>query len=495
MEEISSLLAVRRKKLDQLRELGVNPYANDFRVEHTFDQINTKYADATLEALEGSKDSYTVAGRVMAVRSFGKAAFLALQDRTGKLQVFVQKNSIGDESFTVFKLMDLGDIIGITGTPFRTKTGELTLHATSFRLLTKSLHPLPEKWHGLTDTETRYRQRYVDLIVNPKVAQIFRTRAAIIQGIRDYLNQRAFLEVETPMLHPIAGGAAARPFTTHHNTLDMDLFLRIAPELHLKRLLVGGLERVYEINRNFRNEGISIKHNPEFTMLEFYWAYATYEDLIQLTENLIGGIAKSIIGDYKISYQGQTLDFTPPWRRMTPAQAIAEHTDFTVEKLSTREGLMEAAKTFHIDKAESMPDGKLIMEIFETVAEDKLIQPTFLVDFPIEVSPLARKKESNPALTDRFELYVAGREIANAFSELNDPIDQKERFEAQLKAREAGDDEAHVMDEDYVRALEFGMPPAAGEGIGIDRLTMLFTDSASIREVILFPLLRHQQNP
>jgi len=493
MEELSALLKGRRKKLNDLREHGINPYANDFTVKNTAGEIHNKYEDMDTEELESVNDSYIVAGRIMAARHFGKAAFVSIQDRTGRIQLFVQKNKIGEEAFKVFKTFDVGDIVGAVGIPFRTKTNELTLKAESIRILTKNLRPLPEKWHGLTDVETRYRQRYVDLIVNPDVEKIFRRRAMIISRIRSFLEKMDFLEVETPMLHALAGGAAAKPFNTHHNTLDMDLSLRIAPELHLKRLLVGGLERVFEINRNFRNEGISTRHNPEFTMLEFYWAYATYQDLMSLTEDMIGGIVKEIFDSHDVDYQGTTISFAPPWRRLTVKEATCEYGKFQKEDLESRESLENIAKKLGIKDIDKMGDGKLLMEIYEEVAEPNIVQPTFILDFPLEVSPLARKNEDDPTIVDRYELIIAGREIANAFSELNDPIDQKERFELQLKAREAGDEEAHVMDSDYVRALEYGMPPAAGEGIGIDRLTMLLTDSESIREVILFPLLRKEQ--
>ena len=493
MDELSAILAARRKKLEQFRELGINPFANDFRPSHKTSDIREKYEAASREDLEDISENYAIAGRVVAVRHFGKAAFLVLQDRGGRLQVFVQKNKIGEENFKIFKMFDIGDIVAVEGTPFRTRTEELSINASDIRLLTKSLQPMPEKWHGLTDTETRFRQRYVDLTVNPDVVKIFRTRSAIIRQIADYLDDRDFMAVETPMLHALAGGAAAKPFTTHHNALDMDLFLRIAPELYLKRLLVGGLERVYEINRNFRNEGLSTRHNPEFTMLEFYWAYATYEDLVDLTQDMIGQIVKNLFGSFEVTYQGETLNFEPPWDRLTPTEAIERFSSYKSEQLSDREGLLKCAAELKISDAEKMGDGKLLMEIYEELAEAKIVQPTFITGFPLEVSPLARKSEANPALTDRFELIIAGREIANAFSELNDPIDQKERFVSQLEARAAGDEEAHAMDEDYICALEFGMPPAAGEGIGIDRLVMLLTDSASIREVILFPQLRNEQ--
>ncbi|RJO67080.1 MAG: lysine--tRNA ligase [Myxococcales bacterium] len=492
MKETSELFQARLAKLEQLRQKGVNPYANDFNVTHTTDDVKRHHGQKTREELEGCKDAYVIAGRIMAIRSFGKAAFVALQDRAGRLQALIQKDAVGEASYELFKLLDVGDIVGVAGTPMRTRTDELTIAATALRLLTKNIRPLPEKWHGLTDMETRYRQRYADLIVNPDVVKVFRTRSRIVRLIRDYLDRRDFMEVETPMLQPIAGGALARPFVTHHNALDMDLYLRIAPELYLKRLLVGGLERVYEINRNFRNEGISVRHNPEFTMLEFYWAYATYQDLITLSEEMIGGIVKEVCGSYQVSYQGQVLDFTPPWERLTPAQAVVK-AGIPESDLQGKAALLATAKRLGVENTEAMGEGKLLMEIFDKAAEEKLIQPTFLVDFPLEVSPLARKKESDPTLTDRFEIIVAGREIGNAFSELNDPLDQEQRFQDQLKAREAGDQEAHGMDEDYLRALQYGMPPAAGEGIGIDRLAMLLTDSDSIRDVILFPQLRKEQ--
>ncbi len=493
-EELSALMEARRNKLTQLREQGVNPFANGYPVSHTSGDVERVYGDKSAEEMEGVEESFTIAGRILAIRSFGKAAFVVLQDRAGKLQVFVQKKQIGAESFELFKQFDVGDIVRATGVPFRTRTGELTLNASEIVLLTKNLRPLPEKWHGLTDTETRYRQRYADLIVNPKAVEIFRMRSRIIRHIRDFLDGRDFMEVETPMLHGIAGGATAKPFTTHHNALDMDLFLRIAPELYLKRLLVGGLERVYEINRNFRNEGISVRHNPEFTMLEFYWAYATYEDLMDLTETLMSGLAMELHGSHRVPYQGREIDFSPPWERLSPMEAVLKFTNIPKENLLGREALLNTAHKLKIENTDKMGDGKLLMEIFEETCEDKLFDPTFIVDFPLEISPLARKKESDPTLTDRFELYITGKEIANAFSELNDPIDQHERFTEQVRKKtEEGDAEAHDMDEDYIRALEYGMPPAAGEGIGIDRLTMVMTDSASIREVILFPQLRKEQ--
>lgn len=493
-DELNALMAARREKLKLLEEMNVNPFANDFKPEHTTELIHERFDDKSAEELEGNEERFSLAGRIMAVRSFGKAAFLVLQDRNGRLQIFVQKNKVGEEAFKLFKMMDVGDIIGTSGTPFRTKTDELTLFADSVRLLTKNLRPLPEKFHGLTDTETRYRQRYVDLTVNPEVVKIFRMRSEIVKFIRRFLEARDFMEVETPMLQPMAGGAVAKPFVTHHNALDMEMYLRIAPELYLKRLLVGGLERVFEINRNFRNEGISTRHNPEFTMLEFYWAYATYEDLMTLTETLLSGLADALHGSFVVPGEDGDIDFTPPFERLTPKEAILKYSDLTEDDLANREAMLAAAKKVGVDKdPNQMGDGKLLMEIFEFAAEEKLINPTFLLAFPTEVSPLARRNEENPEITDRFELYIGGKEIANAFSELNDPIDQKGRFERQLEEKAKGDDEAHGMDNDYIRALEYGMPPAAGEGIGIDRLVMIMTGMSSIREVILFPVLRKEQ--
>jgi lysyl-tRNA synthetase class 2 len=485
-----ALIDERKKKTEELRAAGVNPFANDFRATHTAAEIQDRFGPLTTQELEADTSSVAIAGRVLANRSFGKAAFVRLQDRTGQIQLFVKKDEIGAEAYEIFRKTDIGDVVAGGGPVMRTKTGELSILAKQFRLLTRSHRPLPEKWHGLTDVETRYRQRYVDLIVNPEVRETFRRRARIVQLVRRFLDERGFLEVETPMLHPIAGGAAARPFITHHNTLDMELYLRIAPELYLKRLVVGGLERVYEINRNFRNEGISTFHNPEFTMLEFYQAYATYEDLIELTETLFEHLAREVVGSTKVPYQGSEIEFARPWRRQSMYDAIRAYTDAPEAVFTDRAAALQylASKGMEVDP--KIGPGKAVLEIFERLVEPTLIQPTFITDFPLEVSPLSRKKESNPALVDRFELYIAGREIANAFSELNDPDDQRERFLAQVNAKAAGDEEAMPYDEDYIRALEHGMPPAAGEGIGIDRITMLLTDSPSIRDVILFPLLR-----
>jgi lysyl-tRNA synthetase class 2 len=487
MEE--ELIDERRRKTQTLRGMGQNPFANDFRVTHTLGEIATLVGDADAASLEARALRVRAAARVLTMRSMGKVAFLTVQDRDGRLQFFLRKNELGD-AFELLKHLDLGDIVGAEGTVMRTKTGELSVLAHSLRILTKSHRPLPEKWHGLTDVEARYRQRYVDLIVNPDVRATFERRARIVRLVRQFLDDRKFLEVETPMLHALAGGAAARPFVTHHNTLDMELYLRIAPELYLKRLVVGGLERVYEINRNFRNEGISTFHNPEFTMLELYQAYATYEDLMSLTEELFEMLAREVCGQTKVAYQGSELDFSRPWRRLSVKDAIREYADPPAAVFETRDAAAAFLHSRDLGVDPKLDHGGVLMEIFGHFAERKLLQPTFVTDFPLSVSPLSRKKESDPSLVDRFELFIAGREIANAFSELNDPDDQRERFEAQMRQKQKGDAEAMPYDEDYVRALEHGMPPTAGEGIGIDRLTMLLTDSASIRDVILFPLLR-----
>ncbi len=491
MEELSELQLQRRRKVDTLWEAGINPYPNDFKPQHTSADVIRAYGDK--EQIEADSDTFIVAGRILARRSFGKAAFIQLQDRKGRLQLYVKKDEIGEEAYENFENFDIGDIIGVQGFPFRTKTGELSLHVKKLRLLVKSLHPLPEKFHGLTDVETRYRQRYVDLIVNPEAREIFIKRSRIINLIRAFMSARDFLEVETPMMQQIPGGATAKPFITHHNALDMQLFLRIAPELYLKRLVVGGMERVFEINRNFRNEGISIRHNPEFTMMEFYQAYATYEDLMDFTEELFCHIAQEVLGTLDFVNQGMEISFQRPWRRLTVRDAILEYGDIDAKKLDDRDLALVYARSIGLDLPADIGYGKLMMEIFEEVAEHKLIQPTFITAYPTEVSPLSRKNDNNPDIVDRFELIIGGREIANAFSELNDPVDQKERFLSQVAEKAKGDEEAHYMDEDYIRALEYGLPPTAGEGIGIDRLVMLLTDSASIRDVILFPQLRKEK--
>ena len=483
----------RRNKLDELKRMGINPYPNDFAVKDTTKEIIDHCGSLDKETLEARNETVRLAGRIMAFRDFGKASFLHIQDRTGRIQVYIRKDLIGEDAYKIFRNFDVGDIVGVEGRVFRTKTNELTLEAKTIRLLAKSLMSLPEKWHGLTDVEIRYRQRYLDLLTNPEVKDIFIKRTRIIQLIRDFLGKRDFIEVETPMMQSIPGGAAARPFKTHHNALDIDLFLRIAPELYLKRLVIGGFERVYEINRNFRNEGISTQHNPEFTMLEFYQAYATFEDLMSLTEEMLSSIAKELLGTFKIEYQGQTIDLTPPWQRITVKDAILKYSNADEGIFTDKKKAFEFAKKLRLDMPEAFSHGKILLEIFEEVAEPKFIQPTFVTHYPLEVSPLSRKNDKDPAIVDRFELLVCGREIANAFSELNDPIDQRERFIQQAKEKDAGDTEAHLMDEDFVRALEYGMPPTAGEGIGIDRLVMLFTNSASIRDVILFPQLRPER--
>ena len=491
-EEGSSneVIAQRRTKLKDLREQGHNPFANGFVTDTTADAVRTAHAEHDAAALEGLETTYQIAGRIMAKRDFGKAAFIQIQDRTGRLQVYVAKNLVGEESFELFRKFDLGDIVGIKGRPFRTKTDELSLRAESIQILTKSLLPLPEKWHGLTDVETRYRQRYLDLMVNPDVREVFRKRSQIISLIRDYMVNNDYLEVETPMMQPIAGGATAKPFITHHNTLKMDLFLRIAPELYLKRLVVGGFERVFEINRNFRNEGISIQHNPEFTMMEFYQAYATYEDLMDLTEELICHVAEQVVGRLKFMYGEREVDLSRPWQRLTVRESVVKYGDISEADVDDRDKLLAYADKLGLELDKKIGYGKLLTEVFDAVAEPELWQPTFITQYPTEVSPLSRKNDQDENVVDRFELFVVGRELANAFSELNDPDDQRERFVNQLVEKEAGDEEAHAMDEDYIRALEYGLPPTAGEGIGIDRLVMLLTNSQSIRDVILFPQMR-----
>jgi lysyl-tRNA synthetase class 2 len=490
LENQNDLVDQRRSKLDDFRNQGLNPFANGFSVNVTAQDVQAAHADHDEAFLASSASVYRVAGRIMAKRDFGKAAFLQIQDRSGRLQVYVAKNLVGEVSFEQFRKFDLGDIVGLVGRPFRTKTGELSLRAEEIRLLTKSLLPLPEKWHGLTDVETRYRQRYLDLMVNTEVREVFRKRSRVISLIRDFMVNHDYLEVETPMMQPIAGGATAKPFTTHHNTLKMDLFLRIAPELYLKRLVVGGFERVFEINRNFRNEGISIQHNPEFTMMEFYQAYATYEDLMTLTEELICHVASEVVGSLKFMYGDREVDLTRPWQKLTVREAVLKYGEISEAEIDDRDRLLAYADKLGLELDRKTGYGKMLTEVFDEVVEPNLWQPTFITQYPTEVSPLSRKNEQNPSVVDRFELFVVGRELANAFSELNDPDDQRERFVKQLAEKEAGDEEAHAMDEDYIRALEYGLPPTAGEGIGIDRLVMLLTNSQSIRDVILFPQLR-----
>ncbi|MGH7787281.1 MAG: lysine--tRNA ligase [Candidatus Binatia bacterium] len=499
----NDLIAARRLKLEALRAAGAAPFANDFRPDHTTVEVAAAFGELSSEQLAAAPPApLRVAGRMVAKRDFGKASFLQLQDRAGRLQAYVKRDGLGEEAFARFKHADIGDIVGVVGVPFRTRTNELTLEAREFRVLAKALRPLPEKWHGLTDVEVRYRQRYVDLIGNDVARETFRRRAQIIQFVRTFLTRRDFVEVETPMMHPIPGGAAAKPFVTHHNALDMDLYLRISPELYLKRLLVGGFERVFEVNRVFRNEGVSTRHNPEFTLLEFYQAYATYEDLMAMTEALFVELADAVVGARQVSYLGHTIDLSPPFRRVSIPEYVAARCALPLDRVR---GLDLAVLRPAADQVGGPlrknygklygagAAGYLLLDLFEHLAEPELIQPTFVYEYPVAVSPLARRNERAPAFVDRFELFVAGQEMANAFSELNDPEDQRGRLEAQMQQRVAGDEEAQPMDEDFLRALEHGMPPAAGEGIGIDRLVMLLTDSASIRDVILFPHMRPER--
>lgn len=488
-QDENSLIQQRREKLAKLRQRGP-VYPNGFTRDALTDDLHGLYGKHSPESFESEPVQVRVAGRMMAKRVMGGSSFAHIQDSSGRLQIFVDRNALGTEDYDEFKTWDVGDIVAVEGTLFKTRTGELTVRAAGLQLLAKSLRPLPEKFHGLADTEIRYRQRYLDLVMNPDSAQVFRTRTRVVQHVRDFMNALGFLEVETPMMQPVAGGANAKPFVTHHNALDMELYLRIAPELYLKRLVVGGLERVYEINRNFRNEGVSTRHNPEFTMLEFYQAYATYEDLMDLTESLMRSLAQAITGGTQLPYQGEVLDFDRKFKRLQLEQVVAETNGLDRERLRDVAYLREVCARLTIPFAEGDGPGKLQFGIFEKTVEPELKEPTFIVDHPTEVSPLSRRKDGDPFLVDRFEFYVSGREIANGFSELNDPEDQAERFRAQAQAKAGGDEEAMYYDADYVRALEYGMPPTAGEGIGIDRLVMLFTDSASIRDVILFPLMR-----
>lgn len=491
-DELSEVAKARVVKACEMLDSDINIYANGFEKKNYAADLQAKY-DGGDEAALSETGQVVLAGRIVSLRSFGKMAFFHLMDTTGRIQCYASKDHLGD-AYALFKKFDTGDLVGVTGTLFFTKTGELTIECDQVVLLTKSIRSLPEKFHGLKDMETRYRQRYVDLIVTPRTREIFEKRIRIVREFRRFMEDHGFMEVETPMLQPMAGGAAARPFTTHHNALDIPLFLRIAPELYLKRLLVGGFEKVFEINRNFRNEGVSTRHNPEFTMCEFYWAYATFEDLMDLSEELIGHLAKVVCGDTVITYQEETIDLTPgTWQRIKfydSFELIGGHkADFYTDYDRLQNYLKQRGEK--IIEGESLV--KLQAKLFDLDVETKLIQPTFIYHYPTEISPLSRRNNENPDVTDRFELFIAGRELANAFSELNDPADQRGRFMAQEAERAAGDLEAHGVDEDYLRALEYGMPPAAGEGIGIDRLVMLLTDSASIREVILFPLLKPEQ--
>ena len=486
----SQVIAERRAKLAALRA-SANAYPNDFRRDALAGELHAAHDGKDNAALEGSPNRVAVAGRMMLKRVMGKACFATLQDMSGRIQLYVTLDGVGEATLDSFKHWDLGDIVGATGTLFKTKTGELSVKCDRVRLLAKALRPLPEKFHGMTDQEQRYRQRHVDLITNPSSRDVFVKRSQTVQAIREFFVARGFLEVETPMMQPIPGGAAARPFVTHHNALDMPLYLRIAPELYLKRLVVGGLEKVFEINRNFRNEGISTRHNPEFTMLEFYQAYADYRDLMDLTEALLRDVAQRVCGTTTLTYQDETIDLAQPFERLTMAEAIRRHNaEYAAVDLADAAAVRRALLPFPVDVYDSDGIGLLQLKLFEATTEDKLVQPTFIVAHPTDVSPLARASDADPAVTDRFELFITRREIANGFSELNDPEDQAARFQAQAQAKEAGDEEAMYYDADYVRALEYGLPPTAGEGIGIDRLVMLLTDSASIRDVILFPQLK-----
>jgi lysyl-tRNA synthetase class 2 len=491
-QEENRLIVQRREKLGALREQGV-AFPNDFRRDALAQELHDRFGDEVPEALEAAAAPATLAGRLMGKRIMGKASFAHIQDMSGRIQVFLQRDGLPEGVYEAFKGWDLGDIVGVEGVLFKTKTGELSVKAHGIRLLSKSLRPLPEKFHGLTDNETRYRQRYVDLIMNEDSRRVFLLRSAIVRYIREFLCDRGFLEVETPMMQVIPGGARAKPFITHHNALDMDLYLRIAPELYLKRLVVGGFEKVFEINRSFRNEGLSTKHNPEFTMIEFYQAYADYRDLMDLTEELLRTMAQTLLDTQEVTYQGETYDLAKPFRRMTVLESILHYNpEIKAEDLAERASAARIAQGLGIKVAAADGLGKIQTEIFEKTVEDQLFEPTFITAYPAEVSPLARRNDENPFITDRFEFFVGGRELANGFSELNDPEDQAERFRRQVEDKDSGDEEAMHYDADYIRALEYGLPPTAGEGIGIDRLVMFFTDSPSIRDVILFPHMRRE---
>ena len=502
MEDLNDQIQQRLKKLDLLRGMGINPFGDRFEAADRAGDLIAAHGASTKESLAQNPVSVTLAGRITVQRRFGKAAFASVQDGVDAIQVYLKKDVLGDQGFALAELLDIGDWIGVSGPLFRTKTNELTIEVKQLTFLCKALRPLPEKWHGLTDVETRYRQRAVDLIANPDVKRIFVTRSKIVQAIRNFLVGKGFLEVETPMMHPIPGGATARPFVTHHNALSTDLYLRVAPELYLKRLIVGGMNRVFEINRNFRNEGISTIHNPEFTMLEFYMAYADYTDLLDLTEELIVELVETVhgTGTQAVPFRPHankdetvTISFARPWKRLTYRDAVAGQMGASAQEITDQAYVLAQARKHHCELKGGESYWKLVTLLFEQAVEPTLIQPTFITDFPVETSPLAKRKASDPELTDRFELYIAAREIANAFSELNDPLDQRRRFEAQMAERAKGDLEAQHLDEDFLRALEHGMPPTAGEGIGIDRLVMLLTNQTSIRDVILFPQLRPEK--
>ena len=505
----SELIRVRREKLARIVELGYDPYPTKAEVDQSIPDVVAKYSGKSAQELEPEKPHVKIAGRILAIREFGKTAFLVLSERTARIQAYCRKDTLSEREWSLYQNVDAGDWVSVEGTVFRTKTNELSVKVQHLGFLAKALRPLPSQWHGLTDVEQRYRQRYVDLIVNDEVKATFETRAKIVRYIRNYFDAHGFIEVETPMMQPIAGGAAARPFVTHHNALDIDLFMRVAPELYLKRLIVGGMSRVYEINRNFRNEGIGYRWNPEFTMLEFYWAYVDYRDLMELTEDLLNGLVKEVKGTETVTWRGEEISFRRPFARFTMKEAIIHFSKGQIKagQLENRKELAplvaqygehrpvkadgtEAPKGTPVQQIAEMNEGKLLAELFESIAEEHLISPTLITDFPVEVSPLSKQRRDDPRYVERFELYIGGMEIANAFSELNDPDEQTRRFAQQIAERERGDEEAHQMDEDYVRALEYGLPPTGGEGVGIDRLTMILTDSPSIRDVILFPLMR-----
>ncbi|WP_127009551.1 lysine--tRNA ligase [Veillonella sp. CHU110] len=481
--DLNDQMLVRRDKLAQYEADGIYPFGQRFVVQHKALQIKDEFRDFDGQPV-------VLAGRLMTIRSHGKTAFANLRDLSGDIQVYFRQDVMGEDAYKYVKMLDMGDLVGIEGHVFKTQKGEITVKVNKLTLLSKSLRPLPEKWHGLKDTELRYRQRYVDLIVNPSVRETFVKRTKIVAKIREYLNRNQFMEVETPMMHAIPGGAAARPFITHHNALDIDIYMRISPELYLKRLIVGGLERVYEINRSFRNEGVSIRHNPEFTMMESYQAYGNFEDAIALTEGIVSYCAKEVLGTTKINYQGMDIDLTPPWNRITMQEGIKQYTGEDFDAVETLSEARAIADRLNVEYGDADGIGKIMNLCFEEYVEENLMQPTVVYGHPVEISPLAKQNREKPLTTERFEIFIYGRELANGYSELNDPIDQKQRFESQLKEREAGDDEAHRMDEDFVTALEYGLPPTAGLGIGIDRLVMFLTDSASIRDVLLFPLMK-----
>jgi len=490
MDESSGIIKEIKKKAKELRSKGLNLYPSGFRRDITVEEAVNRFGKMDQDALKEITDNFSLAGRVMSIRDFGKAIFIHIKDGTGKLQAYIRKDRVGDDNFEIFTFIDIGDHVGLTGQLFRTKTDELTLLANSVVLLTKAQRPLPEKYHGLIDVETRYRQRYLDLIVNDNVKHTFILRSKIIQTIREFFDKQGFIEVETPMMQSIPGGAIARPFKTYHHALGMDLYLRVAPELYLKRLVIGGLEKVYELSRNFRNEGISTNHNPEFTMLEFYVAYATYEDLMDLTEKLFLFLLKKLFGKLTITYQGNLIDFTTPWPRISLIDSLKDIGGIGENVLLDNRALIDLARSKGVEVEDNEEIGKVLDRLFEHIVEAKLIQPAFIINHPIEVSPLSRRKDENSEIAERFELFIGGKEIVNAFSELNDPDDQRDRFIKQARLRDSGDEEALFMDEDYLKALEYGLPPTAGEGVGIDRLVMILTDSPSIRDVILFPQMR-----